>query len=176
MWVYSISFKPKRRGLFEGTMYISTTTYAVLQLDFAFAPGKRSERFQALGFGHSMNFKKGRVIFEKGENGYFVKYINAQEHETASIDRKFSVKKRKKRFLVDKELNQIKLHAKISFDMKSNWELLVLDRKQINSQEFNNAKQPELMKFKKEFAYNTEKWKNRTVIAPTSELKKYKRK
>jgi hypothetical protein len=174
--VYSISFKPKRRGLFEGTMYISTTTYAVLQLDFAFAPGKRSERFQALGFGHSMNFKKGRVIFEKGENGYFVKYINAQEHETASIDRKFSVKKRKKRFLVDKELNEIKLHAKISFDMKSNWELLVLDRKQINSQEFNNAKQPELMKFKKEFAYNPEKWKNRTVIAPTSELKKYKRK
>ena len=174
--VYAISFKPKKRGLFEGTMYISTTTYAVLQLDFAFAPGKQSERFQALGFGHSMNFKKGRVIFEKGKSGYFVKYIYAQEHETASIDRKFSVKKKQKRFLVNKELNEIKVEAKISFDMKSNWELLVLNRKEIASNDFIKVEEPMIIKFKKEFAYNPERWKNRTVIAPTAELKKYKRK
>lgn len=174
--VYSIAFKPRRGGLFEGTMYISTTTFAVLKLDFAFAPGKRSERFQAFGFGHSMNFKQGHVIFEKGQDGYFVKYIYAKQHETASINRKFSVKKKQKRFLKDKNLNEIQLEAKINFNMKSNWELLVLNRKKITQSDFKNAKEPVIMKFKREFAYNPAKWKNRTVIAPTTELKKYKRK
>ena len=174
--VYAISFKPKRNGLFEGTIYISTSTYAVLQLDFAFAAGKQSERFHAFGFGHSMNFVKGRVIFEKGNKGYFLKYISAQQHELASIDRNFSIKKKQKRFLADKELNEIKLVAKISFNMKSNWELLVLEREEISVNQFEKVKEPVITKFKKEYAYNPEMWNNRTVIAPDAELKKYKRK
>jgi hypothetical protein len=174
--VYAISFKPKRKGLFKGTMYISTTTFAVLQLNFEFAPGKRSERFQMLGFGHSMNFKKGHVIFEKTEEGYFVKYIYAQQYETARIDRNLSIKKKQRRFFNDKELNTIKLEVNMAFDMKSNWELLVLNRQKITQNDFDKAKEPILMKFKKEYAYSPEKWENRTVIAPISELKKYKRK
>ena len=73
--VYPISFKPRGRGLFEGVMYISTGTYAILQLDFAYAEGKDSETFKILGFGHAVKYKRGRVIFERGKDGYYVKYI-----------------------------------------------------------------------------------------------------
>jgi len=173
--VYEISFSPKNRGLFEGVMYISTATFAVLQLDFAFAAGKTNENIHMLGFGHSMNFKQGRVIYEKGEGGYFVKYIYAKQHETASIERDFTVMKKQKRFLVDKELSEIKLETELQFDMQTAWELLVIDRERIGTEVFEQAKQPFAMKFRKEYAYSPDMWTNSTVIAPTSELKKYKR-
>jgi hypothetical protein len=174
--VYKISFTPGNRGLFEGKMFISTTSFAILQLDFAFAEGKHNEKFQIAGFGHLMDFKKGRVIFEKGNSGYYVKYINAQQHELASVDRNFSVMKKQKRPLMDKELNEIKLKVQMSFDITSSWELLVLDREDIDQKQFAATEQPLFMKFKKEYAYSPEMWSSGTVIVPTSALKKYKRK
>ena len=173
--VYEISFKPRSKGLFEGRMFISTRDYAVLQMDYAFASGKVTERFQLLGLGHSMNFKQGRVIFEKSVSGYYPKYISAMQNESASIDRKFSVMKKKKRFLFDKELNEIKLEAHLKFNVDSSWEMLVLDQKEIGDKDFANVIQPENMKFRKEYAYSPEMWNSMTVIAPSSELQKYKR-
>lgn len=174
--VYRISFVPKRGGLFEGDMYISTTSFAVLQLDFAYAQGKQNERIQLLGIGHAMNFKEGKVIFEKGEGGYFVKYINARQHEMASIERDFTIMKKKKRALWDKELNEIKLEAKLTFDINDYWELLILNREQTDNGHFEAVQQPAVMKFKKEFAHTPDMWENRTVLAPASELKKFTRK
>ena len=174
--VYKISFQPKGGGLFQGVMYISTIDYAILQLDFAYAEGKQSEKIQILGFGHSMDLKRGRVIYEQGKTGYYPKYIYAQQKEWASIERNFSVMKKQKRFLKDKELNEMKFKTQLSFDISSYWELLVLDRKEIDAQQFEKVHEPGKMKFRKEYAYTPEMWNNRTVLAPTSELQKFKRK
>jgi hypothetical protein len=174
--VYEILFTPKKNGLFEGRMYISTTNYAILQLDFAFAKGKKSENFKMLGFGHSMDDKKGRVIFERGNNGYFVKYISAQQRESVSINRDFSIMKKQRRFLVDKELNEIKLTAQLFFDIQSSTEILVLEREGIDSHQFENIKQPTFMKFRKEYTHTPRTWNDRSGIAPVGELKKFKRK
>ncbi|MCR9250034.1 MAG: carboxypeptidase-like regulatory domain-containing protein [bacterium] len=172
--VYDISFTPKRRGLFEGRIYVSTQSFAVLQLDYNYAPGKDNENFQLMGLGHSMKYKKGRVIFEKGAKGYYPKYIYAQQNESASIERDFTIKKKQKRFLYDKELNEIKFSTELYFDTEAYWEYLVLDREEIDAETFENVTEPKSVKFKREFAYSPEMW-NSTVIAPTSELGKYKR-
>ncbi len=173
--VYALSFAPRERGLFEGTLYVSTESFAILQLDFAYAPGKRNENFHLLGFGHSMNSKKGRVIFEKGSDGYFVKYIHAQQHETASLERDFTIMKKQKRFLIDKELNEIKLSASLTFETHSDWELLILDRKPLKANDFNLVKQPPVVLFRKEYSNAPDLWDNRTVIAPSTELTEYTR-
>lgn len=173
--VYAISFTPKRKGLYEGQIFVSTHSFAVLQLDFAYSEGKQNEKIQLLGFGHSMNQKEGRVIFERNEESYYIKYIYAHQHETASIDRKFTVMKKKKRRFFDKGLNKIKLSADLTFDIKSFWEVLVLDREKIDTVQFNAIDQPKTMKFKKEYSYSPEIWKDQTIIAPASQLQKYKR-
>jgi hypothetical protein len=54
--------------------------------------------------------------------------------------------------------------------------MLVLDKENLNDGSYNAINQPLLMKFKKEYAYTPEMWNNRTVIVPSSELKKFKRK
>lgn len=174
--VYEILFSPRARGLFEGTMYISTATYAILQLDFTFREGKQSEKIQILGIGHAIDLKMGRVIYERGNTGYYPKYIYAHVNEWATIERSFSVKKKQKRFLKDKELNEMKFETQMLFDIYSYWELLVLDRDDIDAQQFKKVEQPKNMKFRKEYAYSPEMWKNRTVLAPNEELQKFKRK
>ncbi len=173
--VYPISFLPKGKGLFEGKMYISASTYAVLQLDFQFASGKRDEHIQLLGFGHDMNFKKGQVIFEKTVQGYFPKYIYAQQEESASIERTFVIKKKKKRFLIDKELNEMKFDTELEFDISSYWELLIMNREEITNEVFAEIEQPEKIKFTKQLVYSADMWESGTVIAPTAELSEYKR-
>ncbi len=174
--VYKISFYPKNRGKFQGTMYISMLTYAVLQLHFEFADGVRTEQFDVLGFEHSMNMIKGRVLFEKGKNGYLIRYISAVEKESARIERELSIVKKQKRFLTDKELSEIKMQLEIYFDIAGTWELLVLNTEQIEPKKFEEVKQPLLMKYKIEYAYTPEMWNNRTVLVPSAELKKVKRK
>lgn len=172
--VYEIAFTPQRAGLFEGSAYISVATFAVLQLDFAFAPGKDSENIQLLGFGHSMKDKQAQVLFEKTKTGYQVKYINVHQHESASIDRKFSILKKERRFLYDKTLSEIRLAATLSFDIHTSWELLVINREARDSH-FEFPDQPQVIRFRKEYAYSPEMWEH-SVISPTGELKKYQRK
>jgi hypothetical protein len=174
--VYKISFTPKKRGLFEGSIYISIDTYAILQLDFAFAKGKQSDTRNIFGYRHATNFKGGHLLFEKGDGGYFLKYLYAKQKEFTSLDRDFSVMKKQKRFLIDKELNEFKIETELFVNSESIWELLVLEREEISPAQFEKIKEPTVMKFKKEYAYTPEMWENRTVIVPSSELKKYKRK
>ncbi|HVD98638.1 MAG TPA: carboxypeptidase-like regulatory domain-containing protein [Cytophagaceae bacterium] len=174
--VYQITFRPKKRGLYEGTVYIATGSFAILQADFAFAKGKKSDSFNLFGFKHVTNFKEAHLIFEKGKSGYFIKYMSATQKDFTSLDRNFSVVKKQKRFLIDKQLNEMKFDVELFFNTENQYELLVLDREEISTTEFEKVKEPAVMKFKKEFAYTPEMWDNRTVIVPTSELKKYKRK
>ncbi|MBO9700472.1 MAG: carboxypeptidase-like regulatory domain-containing protein [Sporocytophaga sp.] len=174
--VYKIHFLPQKQGLFEGTMYISTSSFAVLKLDFAFAKGKKSENFKLLGVGHSMNFKEAHIIFQKGKTAYFPKFISVKQNEFASIDRSFSITKKEKRFFIDKELSEMKLDVELSFNSESKWELLVMDAEDIDESAYNRILQPATMKFKKEYAYNSEMWKSRTILVPSSELKKYQNK
>jgi hypothetical protein len=174
--VYKISFMPKKKGLFEGTVYISTSSYAILQLDFAFAKGKKTDTFKLFGYKHSTDFREAHIIFEKGNSGYFVKYLYAKKKEFSSLDRDFAIMKKEKRFFIDKELNEMKIGLDLSFNTENSWEMLVLERDEITPEQYEKIKEPSIMKFKKEYVYTPEMWGNRTVIVPATELKKYKRK
>ena len=44
--VYEITFKPEENGLYQGIMYINSDNYAILQLDYEYAPGKSNQNIQ----------------------------------------------------------------------------------------------------------------------------------
>ena len=171
--IYKISFTPEKKGLFVGTVYISTSSFAILQLDFSFDEGKKSDNFNLLGFKHSTDYKEGHIIFEKGSSGYFAKYISVKQKEFTSINRDFAIMKKQKRLLMDKELNEFKIEVELFFYSESHWEFLVLDREEIALSQFEKVIEPVSMKFKKEYSYSPDIWENGTIIVPTNELKKY---
>jgi len=174
-WVYKISFEPKEQGIFQGVLYIATTNYAILQLDYEFATGKSIENINLLGIGHKVNYKKAQVIYEKLDTGYYVKYVNAEKREFFSVDRDFFMVKKEKRFLFDKALNKIKFALDMQFETKNGWELLVIHRQNLTKEAFELVKEPEKMTIKKEFVYSMDMWDHGSLIVPNTALKKFRR-
>ena len=174
--VYEIIFKPEKNGLYQGTMYVNSDNYAILQLDYEYAPGKSNQNFQLFGLGYSMKNRGARVIFAKGDTGYYLKYLKAKRITFASLNRNISLLKKEKRFLFDKILNKIKLGMELALDIYDNSEILILDNEELTKENYDKVNEPKYMKFKKEFAYTPEMWENRTVIVPDKELKIYQRK
>ncbi|AZQ65121.1 carboxypeptidase-like regulatory domain-containing protein [Flammeovirga pectinis] len=174
--VYKISFTPKSGGLFQGTMYVSVDSYAILQLDFEYAEGKRGTNIHLFGIGYTENFKKGRVMFEKDEsNKYYLKYIYKEEDLEFSVERNFSIMKKKKRFMMDKKLNEIKMTANIKMSSLTIQEALILNRSSITQSEFDSFSEPRKMKIIKKVSNDANFWENGTALVPTKELEEYKR-
>lgn len=173
---YKVLFTPKSGGKFTGLMYISSDTYAILQMNIEYAPGKRGKHIQLLGFGFSENYKKAKVIFEKQEEIYLVKYIYLQENISFSVERNFSLLKKKKRFMFDKTLEEIKIKTNLHMSSNETKELLVLEREKITPDEFEKIKEKDTVKVKREVTNSIDLWEGGTMIAPTKALKEYHRK
>ena len=174
-WVYKISFEPKEQGIFQGVFYISTVNYAILQFDCEFAIGKTTENINLFGIGHEVNHKKIQVIFEKMDSTYFVKYVNAEKKDFFSMDRNFFMKKKEKRFFLDKTLNKIKFSIDMQFELKSRWELLVINRHNLTKETFELNDEPKKITIKKEFIYSADMWDHGSVIVPSAELINFRR-
>ena len=174
-WVYKISFEPKEQGIFQGVFYISTVNYAILQFDCEFAIGKTTENINLFGIGHEVNHKKIQVIFEKMDSTYFVKYVNAEKKDFFSMDRNFFMKKKEKRFFLDKTLNKIKFSIDMQFELKSRWELLVINRQNLTKETFELNDEPKKITIKKEFIYSADMWDHGSVIVPSAELINFRR-
>ena len=156
-------------------MYIATTNYAILRLDYEFAKGKSTKNINLFGIGHKVNYKKVQVIYEKSNTAYFVKYVNAEKQDFFSVDRNFFLKKKERRFLFDKALNKIKFLLDMQFKTTSGWELLVIDRQNLTKEDFELIKEPEKMIVKKEFVYSMDMWDHGSMIVPSTELKNFRR-
>ncbi|OHX63940.1 carboxypeptidase-like regulatory domain-containing protein [Flammeovirga pacifica] len=173
--VYKINFTPKNGGLFKGSMYVSTETYAILSVDFEYDDGKEGKDIHMFGIGYTESYKKGRVIFQKENDKYYIKYAKAIEHTSFSIERSFSILKKKKRFLMDKTLNEVKVRLNMLASSKETKEVLVIDRETITAKEFEEFTSPKKVKFDKVVTSEGYDWGQGTILEPTKELKEYKR-
>ncbi|MBB3697016.1 carboxypeptidase-like regulatory domain-containing protein [Flammeovirga yaeyamensis] len=174
--VYLIHFTPKNGGLFKGSMYVSTETYAILSLDFEYAPDKEGRDIHLFGFGYTELFKKGRVIFQKDKDKYYLKYLKAVEHTSFSVERSFSILKKRKRFLVDKTMNEVKVRFNIVANSEDTREILVIERKDLTDKDYKEFTQPKKVKFEKVVTSKGYDWGQGTILEPTKELQEYKRK
>lgn len=173
--VYHISFTGKSSGMFNGSMLVNTSNFALLQLDFSMKPKEKTESFKLLGIGHNISNIRARVHFEKLDSVYYIKYLNYSQDEYSLIDRPFSIVKKQKRFLFDKELKEIAMHAHFELTQSSQLEILVLDCKRTTKKAVELKEEPTYTKLEKKFAYNKEMWNKSTVIAPSDKLKEFKR-
>ena len=85
------------------------------------------------------------------------------------------MKKKEKRFFLDKTLNKIKFSIDMQFELKSRWELLVINRQNLTKETFELNDEPEKITIKKEFIYSADMWDHGSVIVPNAELVNFRR-
>ena len=173
--VYVIDFVPKKSGKFKGRIYIGIKTFALVRADYEYAPGKTGTNIHLLGVGYSMNRFSGSISFDKKYDTYKLKYFSRKEGTSLSIDRKISLIKKKKRFLLDKELNEIKVGLKLSVREEYSVEILILDSKMISNKQFTDFKQKEFIKMIYVDQFDDQLWKGFSIIEPTKQMREYKK-
>lgn len=173
--VYIIEFTPKNKGSFQGRVYISIKTYALIRADYEYAPGKMGTDGHLLGIGYTENYFSGSILFEKKNDNYRLKYCSKKTGVKVSIDRKISLLKKRERFLLDKTLKEVKVGLEITVAAVESFEILVLNNTDITNQQFNTFQQKEYMKIVYVDQFNDQLWKGYSIIEPTQQMREYKK-
>lgn len=173
--VYIIDFTPKRGGLFIGRMFISMETYALIRADYEYAPNKTGTDFHLLGVGYTESGFTGSIYFEKHDGNYLLKYFSKRVVSSASFDRNIALLKKKKRWLFDKTLKELKVGLELKVDMEQSVELVMLADEIISEKQFADFKQSENMEVIYVDQFDDNLWKDFSIIEPTEQMREYKK-
>lgn len=173
--VYVIDFTPKKKGEYEGRLYIAMDTYALVKANYRYADGKTGTNIKLFGLGITENVYDVNIYFEKREETYQLKYYAQKLGSKVSFDRNLSLLKKKKRFLIDKKLNEIKVKLDMKVTQLNSFEILVISSQKIQTKEFNKFKQKPNFKTVYVDQFSDDLWKNYTIIEPSKQMRDYKK-
>jgi len=173
--VYIIDFKPKSGGVYTGRIYVSLENYALIKADYEYARGKSGTDFHLLGVGYTENVFKGSIYFEKKEDKYILKYLSRKIGSYVSFNRNVVLLKKRKRFLFDKTLNEIKVGVNLTVKSEQSIEVLVLNDKEISEKQFSGFKQKDKMEIIYVDQFDDNLWKGFSIIEPIEQMREYKK-
>lgn len=173
--VFIIDFTPKSGGEYVGRVYISTASYALIRADYEYAEGKTGRDFHLLGVAYTEDYFKASIYFEKTEDSYQLKYFSKKVGNHYSIHRNLQLIKKRKRWLMDKTLYEIKVKLDMAVKSKVSVEVLFLDHKAISNEEFAKFNQAKSMKIQYIDHFSDDLWKGYSIIEPTKQMREYKK-
>lgn len=173
LFVYVITFKPKRSEDFAGTMYVNTEDFAVVRVDYKNI--KQLSQFSLLGISIKEYLKEGTIIFQKNENKkYTLKYRGETTGQQVGIKRPIKIVEKNKN--VRGRLKQNELKGNIHFIVRSvdKTELIVFDTNSLTESDFKKFKEKTLITPTKLNQYDPEFWKGYNIIEPNQAIKEFK--
>lgn len=173
--VYIIDFKPKSSGKYIGRVYISINSHALIRADYQYAEGKKGIDFKLLGVGYTESFFGGSIYFEKKKDTYALKYLSIKSTNEFYINRSIDLLKKRKRFLLDKDLMKIKSKLTATISNESSFELMMLNESPLSKTQFENFNPKEKIKMQYVDQFSEDLWKGYSIIEPTQQMKEYKK-
>jgi hypothetical protein len=170
---YAISFKPKRRlAKYVGKMYVNTSDYAVLKVNYQFAENITGEKLNLkllLGVKYVENRYKSTVIYKKNETGtYELQFVSQENGNYVYLDRSF---KFIKNIQEGEDKQNLKLAFKIEQNQVSKVELFFIENgSNLAGITFNNTEDYSIDYISR---YNPSIWKDYNVISPVKAILEY---
>jgi hypothetical protein len=172
--VFIIDFTPKG-GKYIGRVYISTSTYALLKADYQYGDGKNGRDFQLLGVGYHENKFRTSIAFERINDTYQIKYLYNSMSIEFSLERNVSLLKKRKRWLFDEKLKEIKLKLDIAAQQDHINECLFIHREDLSENSYVDTEQPKNMDVVYVNQYSDDIWKGYPSIEPTKKMREYQK-
>ena len=172
-FVYKITFAPKRKEDYKGTLYINTDDFAIVRLDYENVKALRN--FRLLGISFNEHLRKGTFIYAKNTTEkYALKYAEVESGSKFGIKRPLKIIEKNKH--VKGRLKQNEISTDIHFIVSNitKKELVVFENESITETQFNaftekaNVTPTYLPKYDPEF------WKGYHVIEPNQAIKNFK--
>ena len=173
MFVYVISFRPKRSEDFSGTMYVNTEDFAVIRVDYKNV--KPLSKFSLLGISMKKYLKEGTIIFEKNDNEkYSLKYRDETLGQVVGIKRPLKIVEKNKHVKGRRKQNELK--GDIHFIVRNieKTELIVFETDAITESDFKTLTQTAFTEPTQLNQYDPEFWKGYNIIEPNKAIKEFK--
>lgn len=171
--VYKISFTPKRKEDFKGTIYVNTDDFAIVRIDYQNV--KALKNFKLLGVFYNHNLKKGTLIYAKNDtNKYALKYADLEEESKFGIKRPLTIIEKNKHTRGRRKQNELSsdIHFIISNRQKN--ELVIFENNPITELDFTNFIEKPNVEPIYLPKYDPEFWKGYNVIEPNQAIKDFK--
>ena len=171
--VYRITFKPKRSSAkYEGTIYVSDESFAVLRADYSFYKNRVGEKLNLrllFGIKYIEKNQKGVVVYNKDEDGfYYPSYITEQ------IDRYFFVNRPIKFIDNSNSRNKVAFTFKIEGTFKEKSELLVRSRTDLSAADYSAYIELKKIDYITPKVYDASLWSDYNVLEPLNDMKTFK--
>ncbi|MCH8535965.1 MAG: carboxypeptidase-like regulatory domain-containing protein [Flavobacteriaceae bacterium] len=171
---YVISFQPdKRKAKFEGKMYIDQEDFALTQIDYQLAEGKKLEsiNLKLLGIKFNQYQASYSMRYAKNEEGFYIPYYVSEtegryiflRRTLTFIENHPNRKERLKfklRFII--ELNSIEARERVLLEQES------FDFENLDTENLKTTMEAEVLE-----TYDASIWKDYPVFEATQEMKSY---
>jgi len=169
---YVVSFKGRMGKDYTGKLYISADTYAILRIEYQLKARKSENGIKLLGVHYNEPDDSGLVLYEKDDNGYYLKYSMHSTSQQFGVLRPFELIQKIKKPIFNRRLNKIDLHLNLQGRNERCNEVLVISRKPLNTEGFSQIT-PLKVKTEKITKYTDDIWKGYSIIEPTRQMKEY---
>ena len=169
---WAVSFRGKARGDYQGMIYLSAGTYAILRIEYA-QKEKKSKGIDLLGVTYREEKDEGLVLYERDPSGYFLKYCMHSTATRYGVDRSFEIVRKEKRPVLSKKLNEASFRLNLQGRQEASYETLVVNQEKSSADTFNKT-QERGVKPDKITTYSDAIWKGYSIIEPTRQMKEYK--
>ena len=103
---YAISFRGRAGGDYQGFLYISIESFAILRIEYSLKEGSKGDGIDLLGINYREVKDEGLLLYERDRLGYYLKYSMRATETDYGIDRPFEIVRKQKRPVLNKKLNE----------------------------------------------------------------------
>ena len=173
MTVYILQFTPKGGKDFKGTMYVNTQDFAIVRLDFENV--KPLSSFALLGITYRNNIYKGKMLFDKDENGsYSPRFLELLDGSYMGFDRPVKVIEKNKNVRGRRKQNELFLKLHIQGNQLQKQELVVFESENITQSSFDLVEGKQIIKATYLSKYDPMFWKDYSIMEPNEAIESFK--
>jgi hypothetical protein len=173
MTVYILKFTPKGGKDFKGTMYVNTQDFAIVRLDFENV--KPISKFGLLGITYRNNIYKGKMLFDKDENGtYSPRFIELLDGSYMGLDRPLKIIEKNKNVKGRRKQNELSLNLNIQGNQLQKQELVVFESENMTQSSYDNIEEKKLIKATYLSKYDPTFWEDYSIIEPNEAIESFK--
>lgn len=170
--VYVVDFKSKGSADYEGTLYINSDNFAVLQVNYENIKSLR--KFNLLGVSANNYLAKGKIIYSKGSDGFYgLRYYESESASMVGIDRSLKIIEKNKIVKGRNKQNELSGRMDFAFNSIEKNEVVVFETENISQATFdsfteNNEVLPTYMA-----NYDPEFWNGYAILEPNAAIKQF---
>lgn len=170
--VYVVAFKPKRGADYKGKIYINTADYGVHRIDYENV--KPLKKFRLFGLSAIDDIYRGKMIFEKDENGkYNPKFIEQEEGGTFGLDRPLTIIEKNKYVPGRRRQSILDLDIKVRIGQLEKYQLVIYESNPLEPAAFETFTSNPVFEYQTFKKYNPDFWNGYNIIEPNTAIKAF---